>query len=315
NGVSTGVALANISGTAATIPIKIYNQTGATLYTGAIQLKAYGHTSFLLADTSTGYPVTANNRGTVEFDTPAGGQISVLGLRAAPIGNGSFSVTTIPVIANAGAGTGSMAQVSAGGGWKTTFTLVNTGTTTAHATLTFHDNSGAALSVPILDTQTQNNSTVSSLSETLTARQTMTFVANDTVNSDTGSAVLTTDGSVSGFAIFEYTPTGQEAVVPLETRNAKSYVLAFDNTNGLVTGIAVANLSGQQANIGVTIRDDTGATLSTTSLTLPGQGHTSFLLTDQYAVTAGMRGTIEFTGPGSTQISVLGLRTAPTGAG
>src|SRR5581483_5225690 len=171
------------------------------------------------------------------------------------------------------------------------------------------------LSVPILDTQTQNSSTVSSLSETLTAHQAMTFVADDTVNSDTGSAVLTTDGSVSGFAIFQYTPTGQEAVVPLETRNSKSYLLAFDNTNNLVTGVAVANLSTQQANIGVTIRDETGATLSSTGLVLPAQGHTSFLLTDQYAVTAGKRGTIEFTAPGSTQISVLGLRTAPTGVG
>ena len=50
-----------------------------------------------------------------------------------------------------------------------------------------------------------------------------------------GSAQLTTTGTVSGFAIFRYNPTGQEAVVPPETRNASAYVLAFDNTNGLAT--------------------------------------------------------------------------------
>jgi hypothetical protein len=73
-----------------------------------------------------------------------------------------------------------------------------------------------------------------------------------------GSAQLTTDGNVSGFAIFHYKPSGQEAVVPLETRNASAYVLAFDYTNGAATGLALANVSNQAANVPVIIRDDTG---------------------------------------------------------
>ena len=32
--------------------------------------------------------------------------------------------------------------------------------------------------------------------------------------------------------IFRYNPNGQEAVVPLESRNANAYILAFDNTAG-----------------------------------------------------------------------------------
>jgi hypothetical protein len=36
-------------------------------------------------------------RGTVEFDTPSGGQIAPLGLRAASI-PGGFTITTIPVM-------------------------------------------------------------------------------------------------------------------------------------------------------------------------------------------------------------------------
>ena len=39
--------------------------------------------------------------------------------------------------------------------------------------------------------------------------------------------------------------TEQEAVVPMETRNASSYLLAFDNTSGLVLGVAVENVSAQ----------------------------------------------------------------------
>ena len=47
-----------------------------------------------------------------------------------------------------------------------------------------------------------------------------------------GSAQLSSDAAVDGFAIFHQIQTGQEAVVPLETRNASSYLLAFDNTGG-----------------------------------------------------------------------------------
>ena len=81
-----------------------------------------------------GFPVTANIRGTIEFDTPAGGQISVLGLRFTPPNN---ALTTIPAIANVGTGGGSIAHLASGDGWQTTFVLVNTGTNAAQVTLNF----------------------------------------------------------------------------------------------------------------------------------------------------------------------------------
>ena len=56
-----------------------------------ISLAADGHASFDLAGL---YPLTAGIRGTVEFDAPANGSISVLGLWTNPTG---FS--TIPTVA------------------------------------------------------------------------------------------------------------------------------------------------------------------------------------------------------------------------
>jgi len=51
-----------------------------------------------LTDTASGgWKVTQGVRGTIEFDTPAGGQIAPLGLRAAAISSG-FTITTIPVM-------------------------------------------------------------------------------------------------------------------------------------------------------------------------------------------------------------------------
>ena len=58
-----------------------------------------------------------------------------------------------------------------------------------------------------------------------------------------GWAQLLSTGSVGGFATFTVNASHQEAVVPLEIRNASSYRLAFDNTGGLLTGLAIANLS------------------------------------------------------------------------
>ena len=82
-------------------------------------------------------PATANNRGTIEFDTPTGGQISVLGIRTTPLG-ASTTITTVPPLANVGTGGGSFAFVAEGGdGWQTTFVLVNTGANSASATLSF----------------------------------------------------------------------------------------------------------------------------------------------------------------------------------
>ncbi len=104
--------------------VVIRDDTGAPMASvQPIQLTAGDHFQFGLADQ---FPVTANKRGTIEFDTPSPGQISVLGLRFTPPNN---ALTTIPALANVGTGGGSIAHLASGGdGWQTTFVLVNAGT-------------------------------------------------------------------------------------------------------------------------------------------------------------------------------------------
>ena len=69
-----------------------------------------------------------------------------------------------------------------------------------------------------------------------------------------GSAQLASDGKVSGFVIFCYNRNGQEAVVPVESRNANSYILAFDNTNGTATEVAINSVSTQPVLVPVVVR-------------------------------------------------------------
>lgn len=68
--------------------------------------------------------------------------------------------------------------------------------------------------------------------------------------------ILGGTGTLDRFAIFHFGPSQQEAVVPMETRAASSYRQAFDNTNGVLTGVAIANVSSASASIPVIIRDE-----------------------------------------------------------
>ena len=131
-----------------------------------------------------------------------------------------------------------------------------------------------------------------------------------------GWAQLLANGNVGSFAVFSQAIAAsmQEAVVPIEARTPKAFLLSFDNTNNYATGVALANISTQPATIPMTIRDDTGFVLLDSSISLPGQGHTAFDLAGSYPASAQLRGTVEFDTPSNGQISVLGLRFNPTGA-
>jgi hypothetical protein len=306
--LATGVAIANVAAQPADIPVIIRDDTGAPIGAETISLPAQGHASFMLTDN---YAVTKGKRGTLELDTPSSGHISALGLRA----NGS-ALTTLPLLTQAAAGSGSMAHVASGGGWQTTFTLVNTGPSSLKAELDFFDNNGNPLALPLILVQSGGAMTAPTISQTIAAGATLVILTqgSNTGAPVVGSAQLTTAGTMSGFAIFRYNPTGQEAVVPLETRRASAYLLAFDNTNKIATGLALAGDSDQAANVPVVVRDDTGASLGNATISLAAHGHTSFVLTDRYSFAAGRRGTVEFDTPAGAQISVLGLRATPTGA-
>jgi hypothetical protein len=236
---------------------------------------------------------------------------------------------TVNVTLNVGSGgggftnSGSMAQVaSAGlaatGNWTTTFTMVNNGTGTTQVHMNFFDDNGNPLALPLIFPQSSPTpgAPAASFDHTLNAGQLLIVQTTGPTTQavQTGWAQLLYNGNVGAYAVFGQSVSGastQEAVVPLETRTTGSFVIPFDSTAGYATGVAVANISTQAANIPVIIRDDNGNVLQSTTLALAAHGHTSFALASRYSITAQGRGTLEFQTPAGGQISVLGLRFPP----
>ena len=210
---------------------------------------------------------------------------------------------------------GSMPHIATEGDWNTTFTLVNKGGTSAEANLSAFGDNGLPLMMPLSLLQSSSSFIASSLDRTLAANASLIAETSGPSNLPVleGGAQLSAAGPVDGFAVFHRVSDGQEAVVPLETRNASSYTMAFDNTNNLAVGIAVENISTQAANILVVVRDDTGAQIGTGNISLPGSAHTAFMLNDQFPWTANIRGTAQFITPTGGQISLLGIRCTPQG--
>jgi hypothetical protein len=314
NGVVLAVAIANVSAQAANVAVIVRDETGAVIGTPgtSFNLSANGHLAFV---TTTTLPATANIRGTIEFDTPTGGQISVLGIRTTPLG-ASTTITTVPPLANIGTGGGSFAYVAEGGdGWQTTFVLVNTGANSASATLNFLAANGGPLAVPVSFPPSGTSTLSASVTRTLAAGASLTFLTSGSTLLTTGSAQLTTTGNVSGFAIFRFNPTGQEAVVPLESRNASAYILAFNDMNGIATGLSINNVTAGTAQVvvPVTVRDDSGNLLAQHTIPMSPNGEfVGNLGPNLFPETANIRGTIEFDAPAGAQIGVLGVRTPPT---
>ena len=306
------MALGSVSSKPLVVPVIVRDDTGVMLANTTISLNGNGHITFVM---TAQFPVTAGKRGTIEFQRPQGGRISALGIRFTPPG----VLTSIPALANVTSAGGSVAHIAAGGDWKTTIYLVNTGTAPSLATVNFFDDNGSALNLPLTFPQTNGTDTATGVTRNMNPGALLVVESTGIpgLPVQVGSMQLTTDGSVSGYVIFRYVFNGQESSVPFETHTVNGYVIPFDHTasqvaaGNIATGTAVNNASIDPVTIGVILRNESGGQIGTSSITLPPNGHTSFVMGLKYPVTLGIRGTLEFVPPAGANINVLGVRTPP----
>jgi hypothetical protein len=305
---STGIAIANTG--AGNVDVSVGMQVGGNyIGLGTLALPARGHTSFVLDQK---FPFSTWLPDIIEFRAPAAAQISVVGLIFDPLGH----TTALPVLTDATPFSGSVAQIAAGAGIATSIALLNMGSTGTNLHVQFRADDGGPLSLDGGVTGFGCSPSVGSFSSFDRAVGPgvycgVTAVRGAMNSQAVGSAEVTTDGPTIGWVVYTLPPN--EVFVPLETRTASSFVLPYDNTSAVVTGVAVANVDAQAALIPVTIRDEAGAPVFSGELDLAAQGHTSFVLAQRFPASANIRGTMEFKTPVAGRISVLGLRATPAG--
>lgn len=308
-----GIALVNPGALDAVVSFSATDAvTGALLVSDNLTATSKGHSSFAL---TANYPVLANARGVLRFSTFLAGQVDIVGFRM----KSAQSFTSVPVLtpgsANSFAGfvdAGVVPQVVSGGGWSTTFALVNTSTTRARAHLDFYDDQGAPL--PLTLTQSLVGATgaaVANRADLTLEPGTMALVeASGDQIPRAGWARLLAEGNVSGYTMLAYSDGSatRESAAPIAIPLANAYLLPFDNTDGYFNGVALANNSTEAVDVLATLRDPTGVTIKTETISLPALGHSSFAIGSRYPITANTRGTVEFSSTVSGRISVLGIR-------
>ncbi len=214
---------------------------------------------------------------------------------------------------------GVLSQVASGGGWKTSLYLVNTSTASVPVVVKFWGNNGAQLPLPLTVTQLGGTqvSTASSVSATVATNATLLIESSSQATTETtGWAEVIATGNITGYGVFHYTSLSgdqSEGTLPLEATFQPTFILPYDAFGGFSSGVALTNLVSSQTVVTATAYNENGGQLATKTFTLPTNGHTSFLLADQFPGTISHRGIIEFRAPATANITGLGLRVNPEG--
>ncbi len=194
-------------------------------------------------------------------------------------------------------------QVAFGGGWYTALYFTNiTGSAVSFA-VNFIGNDGTPLTLPSVGGATAQVS--------LAAYGTAIIEAPNSGNLVQGYAAFTLPSGVIGYGVFRASVTGQpdqEAVVPLSDGSAVENQLTWDET-GLTTSVAIVNPSATAATVAITVWDEGGNTIGSSSLALPAFNKMATELRTLPGLSGmlGKRGSAQFkvtTG----NVAVLGLR-------
>ena len=305
--VTTGVAITNT--TTSSVNVSVIAHIGLTqIGLGTVSLSALAHVAFVLGQR---FPATRFLSGLIELRTPLPGQIATIGLCFAPNG----TVMTMPVSTGPLPTGSSIAQVAAVAGVSTGIALVNIGSTRASLQVQFLAEDGSPLTlVPGISGYgcSPGVGGGSSVSRVIDPGVTCGVVVGKVGTPLVGSAQIATTGALVGWV--SYFIGAKQVLAPIEDRAGDSFVLAFDHTNDVVTGVAIANETAQAAVVPFVIRDDAGTQIASGTVSLAAAGHNSFVLSQQFPITSNMRGTVTFGAAGGAQLSLLGLKFSPSGA-
>jgi hypothetical protein len=188
--------------------------------------------------------------------------------------------------------TSALAHFTAGGGWKSSLYLVNTTVSAITIDVKLWSDTGDPLTLDMTATigGVTHSLSAPELSETLPSDATL-LIESDALGATVASSgwvQVSTPGTVKGYCVFHYTSgSGVESAgtVPLESTFSPSFILPYDGTGGLATGVALANLTATQSiAVSATIMNENGAQIGAGAVNLPAGGHTAFMLADKFQI-------------------------------
>ena len=138
---STGIAIANVNATTAlNVRLRLIGEGGIQVATTTIPVPAHGQIARFVNDIFT--LGSAGFRGTLNVDTPSGSPANALAATALTVKEGILSA--LPVLPGSGGGGGTLyfPQVAFGGGFSTTFVLINMGDANIQSIVNFYDQNG-----------------------------------------------------------------------------------------------------------------------------------------------------------------------------
>ncbi len=200
-------------------------------------------------------------------------------------------------------------QIVDGGGWQTEFIITNTGQVPATYTFQFWGQNGSALALPIL------NGTAGVLSGTVAPGASVfaqTPGTSATLQEGWGEVASSAPVRVTAFYRYQVGGSRDSLGTAAATQSGNNIVIPFDNTQGNVTAIAIANTNATQA-VQVTMLFETDAGVqSSIPLTLQPHSQQAFVVTALNSAVANARGSIKFTAP-TPDLAVEGLEFTQSG--
>jgi len=203
-------------------------------------------------------------------------------------------------------------QIADGAGWKTSLIVTSLEQRPVGYQLTFYSSDGRLMPVSFV-----NHEAASQLCGVLPPNGSATIETLGTAETlAQGWVEVYIDGEALAQAIFRQRVSGRpdfEAASPASPSGRQRFVIAFDNTAGLLTAVALLNgHANETARATFTFREENGGIAGIETVALGPFAHAAFALTDRFAYLSGRRGSAEIV-TNTGQVSGLGLRFNPTG--
>jgi hypothetical protein len=254
------------------------------------------------------FPALQGHRGVAQITSAS--QLVGLGMRF----NGP-SFTTLEAVSNVPQGSKIVRHMANGIGWRTSLLLVNTDKQPAPFTLSFFQENGKPLVLPL--GADGNTSTVYGS----IAPGQIRIIQTDGSGNELieGSATLATAYAIGGTAVYTFESGSQpptETTLPISANASTDLYFPFDQTGSGVWGaieIALANPGSQLAFVNLSFADDSGKAIATpyAPIEIAGHGHYVSVVGGTISPLAGKRGVVHV--KSSFPLTGFGIR--PNGDG